>query len=71
MAAEAEAILVVGSTLGVYPAADVVLEPARSGVPMIIVNLGDTEQDHLATVKLDGRAGELVPRLAAAVLEDG
>jgi hypothetical protein len=35
---------------------------------MVIVNLGPTEHDHLARVKLDGMSGELVPRLAEAVL---
>ncbi|MDF1597561.1 MAG: Sir2 family NAD-dependent protein deacetylase [Acidimicrobiia bacterium] len=68
MAAQAEAVLVVGSTLGVFPAADVALEPARRGVPMVIVNLGPTDYDHLARVKLDGMAGELVPQLADVVL---
>lgn len=68
MAASAEALLVVGSTLGVYPAADIVLDPARNGVPMVIVNLGPTEHDHLAAVKLEGRAGTVLPELATALL---
>ena len=68
MASAAEAVLVVGSTLGVYPAADIAIEPARRGVPMIIVNMGRTEHDHLATVKLDEKAGDVLPRLAAAIL---
>ena len=68
MAASAEALLVVGSTLGVYPAADVVLDPARNGVPMVIVNLGPTEHDHLAAVKLEGMAGSVLPELAEQVL---
>ena len=69
MAASAEALLGVGSTLGVYPAADVVLDPARNGVPMVIVNVGPTEHDYLASVKLDGMAGSVLPELAAALLE--
>ena len=68
MASAAEAILVVGSTLGVYPAADVVLDPARRGIPMVIVNLGPTEHDHLAKVKLDERAGTVLPPLVDRVL---
>lgn len=68
MAAQSEVLLVVGSTLSVYPAADVVLGPARRGIPMIIVNLGPTDYDHLAAVKLDGMAGALLPNLADRVL---
>ena len=69
MSASAEAILVVGSTLSVYPAAEVPLTPARRGVPMVIVNLGPTDHDHLARVRLNGKAGDLLPRLVDAVVE--
>ena len=69
MAAQAEAILVIGSTLSVYPAAEIALEPARRGVPMVIVNLGPTDHVHLARVKLDGMAGDLLPPLAGMVVE--
>jgi NAD-dependent deacetylase len=68
MASAAEAVLVVGSTLGVYPAAEIALEPARRGVPMVIVNLGRTDHDHLARVKVDGMAGEILPRLVSRIL---
>lgn len=68
MAAQSDVLLVVGSTLSVYPAADVVLDPARRGVPMIIINLGPTDHDYLATARLDGMAGELLPELADRVL---
>ena len=68
MAAQADALLVIGSTLSVYPAADIALEPARRGVPMVIVNLGPTDHDHLARVKLEGMAGDLLPRLVETVV---
>ncbi|MDH5371517.1 MAG: Sir2 family NAD-dependent protein deacetylase [Acidimicrobiia bacterium] len=68
MAAHAEAVLVVGSTLGVYPAADIAIEPTRRGVPMVIVNLGPTDQDHLASVKLEEKAGTVLPLLVEEVL---
>lgn len=63
----ADAVLVVGSTLGVYPAADVPLSAVRRGVPMVILNLGPTDQDHNASVKLEGKAGEVLPELVAAI----
>ncbi len=66
-AAMADAVLVVGSTLGVYPAADVPLSAVRRGAPMVILNLGPTDQDHNATVKLEGKAGEVLPELVGAI----
>ena len=41
------------------------VEPPRPGLPVAIVNLGQTRGDALAQVVLTGRAGELLPRLAA------
>lgn len=59
----ADAVLVVGSTLSVFPAADIPLTAARRGVPMVIVNLGPTEHDGDAVARIDGKAGEVLPRL--------
>lgn len=67
MAEAADAVLVVGSTMGVYPAALVPLSAVRRGAPMVIVNLGPTEHDDLATVKLDASAGQTTAALAAAL----
>ena len=54
-------LLVVGSSLVVYPAASIPLGAARSGVPLAIVNATETPLDGLARVVLRGRAGELLP----------
>jgi NAD-dependent deacetylase len=64
-AAQADAVLAVGTTLSVYPAADFALEVVRRGAPLVIVNMGDTDHDHRATVKVEGSAGEVLPALAA------
>ena len=61
--AEADAVLAVGSTLGVYPAASVPLDVVRAGHPMVIVNRGPTELDHLAAAIVEGAAGEMLPAL--------
>lgn len=68
MADRADAVLSVGSTLSVYPAAFVPLQAARRGVPFVVVNLGPTEQDRAADVKLEEPAGEVLPRLVAALV---
>ena len=63
MAEQADAVLVVGSSLGVYPAAFVPLDVVDRGNPMVIVNRGETDHDFRATVLVDGTAGEVLPEL--------
>ena len=66
-AARAAAVIVVGSTLAVFPAAEIPLGMARDGKPMVIVNQGPTEADFMATVRLEGAAGDLLPPLVAGI----
>lgn len=66
-AAEADAVLAVGSTLSVYPAADIPLSAARRGAPMVIVNLGPTDHDRSAAAKVEGKAGEVLPALVREI----
>ena len=63
MAKNADAVLAVGTTLSVWPAADVPLAAARRGVPFIIVNLGPTDFDDIADLKLEMPAGEAMTEL--------
>ncbi len=63
-----DAVLVVGSTVGVWPAAEIPMTMAREGKPMVIVNQGPTEADLFATVRIDGSAGEVLPRLVHDLL---
>ncbi len=65
MFGEAEALLVVGSSLAVFSGYRFPLRAAKEGVPIGIVNLGPTRADELATVRVEGRAGEVLPALAA------
>jgi NAD-dependent deacetylase len=67
--AQADAVLAIGTTLSVYPAADFALEAVRRGAPLVIVNLGETDHDHRATVKLEMPAGEAVPALVSLITE--
>ena len=57
MAQAADAVLAVGTTLSVWPAADIPLAASRRGVPFVIVNLGPTDCDEFADVKLEAPAG--------------
>lgn len=67
LAERADVILVVGSSLVVYPAADVPLMAIRSGARMIVVNAEPTPFDRLAEVVIHGRAGEVLPEIAALI----
>jgi len=61
----AEVLLVVGSSLTVFSGYRFVLRAKERGQPIAVVNLGPTRADGDATVKLEARAGELLPALVA------
>ena len=62
-AATADLVLVVGSSLQVYPAADIPMEGVRAGAPLIIVNEERTPFDELAQVVIRAKSGEALPQL--------
>lgn len=64
----ADAVLVVGSTVSVWPAADVVMRAAARNKPIVIINQGATEADHLAAVRIDAGIGEVLPQLVDRIL---
>lgn len=63
----ADVLLVVGSSLAVFSGYRFVREAARRDMPVAIVNQGPTRGDAVAAVRVDGRAGEVLPRLVAAL----
>jgi NAD-dependent deacetylase len=66
LARTARLMLVVGSSLEVYPVAGLPLETLSTGGALAVVNRGSTPLDGRATLKLDEAAGEA---LAAVVAE--
>ncbi len=64
---EGEVLLVVGSSLTVFSGRRFVHRAQQQAMPVAIVNLGPTRADELAAVKLEGRLGELLPRLEQAL----
>ena len=66
-----DAVLVVGSTVSVWPAADIVLRAAQQGKPIVILNRGATDADHIATVKLDAAIGDVLPDVVDRILQPG
>ena len=66
--AMADAIIVVGSTVSVSPASDIVMYGGHLSLPIVIINQGATEADEQAAVKIDAAIGEVLPRLVEGVL---
>ena len=61
LARRARLLLVVGSALEVHPVAGLPLETLRAGGALAIVNQGPTPFDRQASLRLDERAGEVLP----------
>jgi NAD-dependent deacetylase len=62
-ALEADMALALGSTLSVYPAANIPLITAGRAKPYVIINRGPTEHDERpeVTLRLEGDVGEIFP----------
>ena len=67
MAAACDAVIAVGSTLSVYPAAYVPLTAAEAGAPLVIVNQGPTDLDDRAEVCVAEPAGEALSAIVTAL----
>ncbi len=59
--------IVLGSTLSVYPAALIPRYASESGAKLVIINLGPTELDSWADIRIEGKAGEIMPRIVAGI----
>jgi NAD-dependent deacetylase len=68
LAEQAKSVLAIGTTLGVWPAAEIPWAMVQAGQPLVIVNQGETEMDGIADVRLDGAAGEIVSAIVAHLL---
>jgi NAD-dependent deacetylase len=69
-AKRADLVLALGSTLSVYPAANIPLIAAARGVPYIVINRGETDHDDMreVTLRLEGDVGEIFPAAVAECL---
>ena len=69
LANKADVMLVVGTSLVVYPAAEIPLFAVRSGAPMIVINAEPTPFDRFAEVVIHGRSGEVLPEIVSLIDE--
>ena len=67
LARETALLLVVGSSLEVWPVAGLPQETLDTGGEVAIVNRGPTPYDERAVLALDDAAGEVLPAALAAV----
>ena len=61
---EGDALLVVGSSLTVYSGYRFVVRASERRMPIAILNLGECRGVELADVRVEARAGDVLPRLA-------
>jgi NAD-dependent SIR2 family protein deacetylase len=61
---DADALLVVGSSLMVYSGYRLCKIAAESGKPVAAINLGKTRADHLLSIKTEARTEHALPLLA-------
>jgi NAD-dependent deacetylase len=69
-ARQADLVVALGSTLSVFPAANIPLLAAAKGAPYVIINRGPTEHDNLpeVTLRLEGDVGEIFPKAVEQTL---
>jgi NAD-dependent deacetylase sirtuin 4 len=58
---QADALLVAGSSLTVWSGFRFVRRAHERQIPIAIVNIGPTRGDEMATIKVEGRVGEVLP----------
>jgi NAD-dependent deacetylase len=69
-ARQADLAVALGSTLSVYPAANIPLIAAAGGAPYVVINRGPTEHDGLpeVTLRMEGDVAEVFPEAVARLL---
>lgn len=63
----ARALLVLGSTLQVYSGRRFVMRAAQQGLPVAIVNAGETKADHLASIRVDAPLSEVLTQVVRQI----
>lgn len=67
MLEEGDALLVVGSSLAVFSGYRFVLRASERHMPIAMINIGESRGDELADVRVEARAGEVLPQLVEAL----
>ncbi|KNC75821.1 hypothetical protein SARC_11659 [Sphaeroforma arctica JP610] len=57
---EADGLLILGSSMKVYSGWRFAKHAAEKGIPVAIVNIGETRADDIATLKIEARLGDII-----------
>jgi NAD+-dependent protein deacetylase sirtuin 4 len=69
MLEEGDALLVVGSSLAVFSGYRFLLRAAERHMPIAMINIGECRGEELADVRVEARAGEVLPQLIEALAQ--
>lgn len=64
---ECDLMLVLGSSLVVYPAAYMPIYAMESGAKLVIINMGTTSMDQYADVHINEKVGQVLPKIVERV----
>jgi NAD-dependent deacetylase len=70
LAMAADVVLIVGSSLQVYPAAGIPRLARQHGAQLCIINAEPTPYDDVAAAVIHGKAGEVLPEIVRRSLQD-
>ncbi len=62
-----DVMIAIGSSLSVFPAAEFPVIAQNSGAQLIIINMGPTQLDHLADIRIEAKSGEFLPAVVNKV----
>ncbi len=65
----ASALVVIGSSLAVFSGYRFVLRARDRGIPIAILNRGETRGDPFATLRIDALAGQVLPAIVARAMD--
>ncbi|MFW9854557.1 MAG: NAD-dependent deacetylase [Candidatus Thorarchaeota archaeon] len=64
---QCDVMLVIGSSLSVFPAANFPILAKQSGSQVIIINEGVTELDHMADIRIEAKSGVFLPLMVRQI----
>jgi NAD-dependent deacetylase len=70
LAMAADVVLIVGSSLQVYPAAGIPRLARQHGAQLCIINAEPTPYDDVAAVVINGKAGEVLPEVVRRIAQE-
>lgn len=59
----ADALLILGTSLTTYSAYRIILQAVEAKKQIFMINIGPTRADELATLKLQARCGDVLPKI--------